>query len=396
MKRTTRILGGTVVGMLLATGAANAAVTPSRDALALAKAMAQKPSIVSSASFVDIPPNGNPAAIATTPLGGFPRSGATYAILGSGDVTRAESPNSGGDLSTENGGPIVRGARDVVTLRINLRVPANSNCLSFRSRFYSEEFPEYVGSAYNDAFIAELDKSTWDASGTTSPTIVAPDNFAKDELGRNISVNAAGIASVSAGLASGTTYDAATRALRASTPITPGAHSLYLTIFDQGDQIYDSAVFLDRLSVNNQTPCNAGLAADLSPGAPVGAIGLANGRVSVPASQLFPPSRLRINVRSYRRATGHTIRLSASVSDNFGFLVRGARFSARSVPAGLVKRVATVTATNGSTTVTLRPTARLRARGASFVNTYLCARKNRELETRGISLCRLSRFFYRP
>jgi hypothetical protein len=37
--------------------------------------------------------------------------------------------------------------------------------------------------------------------------------------------------------------------LRASTPATPGSHSLYLSIFDQGDNVYDSAVFVDRLTV---------------------------------------------------------------------------------------------------------------------------------------------------
>lgn len=395
MRRTRLILGCALIGALTVTGAANAAITPSRNALAVARSMAQSPGIVSSASFVNLPLLGNPVAIATTPLGGFPRSGSRYAILGTGDVSLAAKQNNTGAFTVANSGPVIRGARDVVSLRINLQVPKKSSCLSFRFRFYSEEFPEFVGTAYNDAFLAELDTTTWDASGSVSPTITAPDNFAKDELGRNVSVNAAGIASVSAGLASGTTYDAATRALRASTPITPGPHTLYLTTFDQGDPLYDSAVLLDRLSVDSQAPCNRGLAADLTPGAPSGAIALPKGRVSVAASQLFLPSRLRINALSYHRTTGRSYRLSGNVTDNYGFLVRGARFTVRSVPAGLVAPRASVTKTDGSTKVTLRPTARLRARGAGFVNTYVCARKNRERETRGISLCRLSHFYYR-
>lgn len=397
MTKRRTILGGAVAGLLVTAGVANAALTPSRDALAVARSMTQTPSIVSSAAFVEQPPTGNPAAISTTPLGGFPRSGSSYAILGNGDTTRAPGSNSTTDFTSNNGGMVVRGARDVITLRIDLTVPANRTCLSFRTRFYSEEFPEFVGSPFNDAFIAELDKTTWDASGTGSATIVAPDNFAKDELGRNISVNAAGVASVSAGLASGTIYDAATRVLRASVPITPGARSLYLTIFDQGDPLYDSAVFLDRLSVDNQAPCNVGLAADLSPGAPTGAIALPGGRVSVPASRLFPPSRLRINApRSAYQRVGANVRLTASVSDNFGFLVRGARVSVRSVPAGLLRPVKGATRVDGKVRVTLRPTAKLRNRGAGPVDVYLCARKDRELETRGISLCRLSQFPYRP
>ncbi len=62
-----------------------------------------------------------------------------------------------------------------------------------------------------------------------------------------ISINAAGATSMSEGEAAGTTYDGATPLLSASTPITSGAHSLYLSIFDQGDRAYDSAIFLDKL-----------------------------------------------------------------------------------------------------------------------------------------------------
>ena len=57
----------------------------------------------------------------------------------------------------------------------------------------------------------------------------------------------------------GTTYDGATRVLRASTPITPGRHRLYLSIFDQGDRIYDSAVFIDKLIIARRTRCATGV-----------------------------------------------------------------------------------------------------------------------------------------
>ena len=51
--------------------------------------------------------------------------------------------------------------------------------------------------------------------------------------------------------AAGTTYDGATPLLSASTPVTTGAHSVYFSIFDQGDRISDSAVFLDRLRLSS-------------------------------------------------------------------------------------------------------------------------------------------------
>ena len=50
--------------------------------------------------------------------------------------------------------------------------------------------------------------------------------------------------------------------LRASTKVTPGAHRLYLSMFDQGDRIYDSAVLLDNLRANRRTPCKSGLAVE--------------------------------------------------------------------------------------------------------------------------------------
>ena len=212
----------------------------------LANAMAQSPGIVTGASFVAAPPTGTPYDLQTRSLGGFPRAGSTYAILTSGDATLADTPNSSGSSGADDGGPNVRGNTDldVTILKVDLDVPFGSNCLSIDFRFLSDEFPEFVGSSFNDAFIAELDTSDWTTSGSE---ITAPNNFAFDPAHNVISINAAGAASMSADEAAGTTYDGATPLLSASTPITPGAHSLYLSIFDQGDHAYDSAIFLDRL-----------------------------------------------------------------------------------------------------------------------------------------------------
>jgi uncharacterized repeat protein (TIGR01451 family) len=55
----------------------------------------------------------------------------------------------------------------------------------------------------------------------------------------------------------------ATVLLGAATPVTVGAHSLYLSIFDQGDNALDSAVFLDNLRVASVP--NPGV--DCTPGA---------------------------------------------------------------------------------------------------------------------------------
>jgi hypothetical protein len=141
-----------------------------------------------------------------------------------------------------------------------LRVPRGANCLSFRFKFLSEEFPEWVGTEYNDAFIAELDHSpSWTASDARTPVIEAPNDFATTRDGNLISVNATRNARVTRAAARGTTFDAATGKLRASTRVRPGVHLLYLSIFDQGDRQFDSAVFVDRLTIRRAQRCRSGV-----------------------------------------------------------------------------------------------------------------------------------------
>ncbi len=232
------------------------------SATPLARAMAGDPSIVRRAVFSALPPSSKPAAVSTTRLAGFPRSGSSFAILSTGNASLADDPNNAPDSGSESRGPAIRGARDVVIMRIDLQIPRGANCLSFNFRFLSEEYPEFTGQAYNDAFIAEIDRSDWSAATTEDPTIRAPRNFAFDRDGNPIRINRAGVETMRRRNAKGTTFDGATRLLRASTPITSGRHRLYLSIFDQGDRIYDSAVFLDNLRANRRTPCTPGIAVD--------------------------------------------------------------------------------------------------------------------------------------
>jgi hypothetical protein len=153
---------------------------------------------------------------------------------------------------------VIRGTRDAVMLRVKFTVPKGKNCLSFDFKFLSEEFPEFVDTDFNDAFIAELDKTTW-SSNRGNPIVESPRNFARDSNGNPIRVNTVGNARVKRRHARGTTYDAATRTLRAQSKVTPGRHRLFLSIFDQGDRIYDSAVFLDKLKFKDRSRCKTGV-----------------------------------------------------------------------------------------------------------------------------------------
>ena len=231
------------------------------DAERIMRTIAPK-TIAPSAAFAARPPYGRVAALSSKRLAGFPRSGSKYMILSNGNATSADNKNSSGSTSQNAGGPTIRGARDVTIFRINLRVPKSANCLSFRFRFLTEEFPEFVAQEFNDGFIAELDSTTWSTNMIGSPRIDAPRNFATGEQGKLISVNGVGTTNVSKAQAKGTTYDGATRILRASSRIKPGNHTLYLSIFDQGDRQYDSSVFVDRLTLSSQASCQSGAVQD--------------------------------------------------------------------------------------------------------------------------------------
>lgn len=256
---TTALTVAALVGPIA--GPAAAAITPTSSGTTIAAAMASGSFTVGgTTAFVTTPPSGTPNAVSDTALASFPRDGSTYAILTSGDAQLADDPNNSGSSGASDGGGNIRGDTDydVSILRMDFTAPASVNCASFEFRFLSEEYPEYVGSGYNDAFIAELDPtSPWTTSGST---VTAADNFAFDANGNVISINSAGAASMSSAEATGTTYDGATPLLSASTQVSAGAHSLYLSIFDQGDSSYDSAAFVDNLELFNaaQGKCQEG------------------------------------------------------------------------------------------------------------------------------------------
>jgi hypothetical protein len=249
-------------------------VDATRTASTVAKALTRgEPTVgtglVTSAAFDTIPPASNPAATTSSlSLTDFPSDGGSFAILSTGDATKADDAPQSGFASVSAGGGNIRGNSDydVTILRLGLNVPSvppgATNCLQIDFQFLSEEFPEFKGSAYNDAFIAEIhppgaSNPTWTTSGST---INAPDNFAFDEDGNEISVNGLGETRVTEPQAAGTIFDGATAPLVASTEITAGVHTLYLSLFDQGDSIFDSAVFLDGLRTGPAGPggCESG------------------------------------------------------------------------------------------------------------------------------------------
>lgn len=203
-----------------------------------------------------------PAAVSEEPLGGFPTSPASFALLSTGDVQITDSPNDGeGEGDSLPGDPDDNGDlhgdtdEDVTVLKMGVIVPAGANCVSLDYRFLSDEFPEFVGSSYNDAFIAEIDPPGGAPAWSTAGSLIThAGDFATSPSGEPVSINGVGGVAATAEEAIGTTFDGATGRVTTKNPISPGTHTIFLSIFDQGDQIYDSVAMLDRLAFITEDP----------------------------------------------------------------------------------------------------------------------------------------------
>lgn len=199
----------------------------------------------------------DPAAAATSAVVPTALAGVAappLAMISTGNAADASLPNDVSDTTTQFD-TYVRGAWDVSIVRVDLAVPEGTNCLLFDFVFASEEQVEFRGSQFNDGFLAELDGSSWSVSGGA---IDAPDNFALDREGAMVSINSA---TFNPSSDTGTEYDGATDHLVAQAPAVPGAHSLYLSLFDASDAQYDSAVWLANLRAESRDDgvCPAGV-----------------------------------------------------------------------------------------------------------------------------------------
>ncbi|MCW5864209.1 MAG: choice-of-anchor L domain-containing protein [Anaerolineae bacterium] len=179
----------------------------------------------------------------------FPLVGTEFLIMATGLATSASAPNSSGSLTTILDGLNNQQGNDLVQLELKLSVPSGVNCASIDFAFYSEEFPEYVGSAFNDAFTAEFGGTNLSIEDSS---IVAPLNYAFDAEGNLITVNT--VSGVTEPTDS--TYDGRTPLRRAQVGVEPNDDIiLVFSIQDLGDSRWDSAVFLDNFFWSNNADC---------------------------------------------------------------------------------------------------------------------------------------------
>ncbi len=256
----TRRLGRRLVSIGVVAGLAG--VVPAVGAGARSLPMAPVvPSEVSAAldlgvgQLVSATLDGDPVmyAVRTTSSIGFPTKGGSYLALSTGDVSEIDGDDHPSTaLGLNNGAD----GHDKAALHLTLSPPSGTNCLSFTAVFASEEFPEFVGTSFNDTFTAELGSTnlTYDSSARK---VIAPNNFAFDVQNNVIDVNTVFGVTVPPN----TTIDGATPAVVATSPFVvdgSGHIELYLSVQDLGDSIYDSVVFLDQLGFRADADCAKG------------------------------------------------------------------------------------------------------------------------------------------
>jgi hypothetical protein len=231
----------------------------SRDFLTTARAMFADPAQVTAADSIPgtDPGDSDHLGIMASPPGSFasfPTNGPDFGMISTGDTDRMNDPNAEQDLSTILTGQDTNAGEDLVGLSITFNAPAGANCLNADVKLLSEEFPEFVGSQFNDFAGASLNNPA--VPTVTGADASLPGNFLFDGSSPpgELEINTSQL--VGAAEASGTTYDGATPTLLTQTAVTPGAsNTLRLWTGDLGDSIYDTTLFVDNLRVFPKEPC---------------------------------------------------------------------------------------------------------------------------------------------
>lgn len=184
---------------------------------------------------------GDPSAVSIRTVGPggsglflFPTGGDDYLLLSTGNADDIDSlPNSSGSQGTDLGASGETDDRaeiafslDVPTFQANVPVS-----LKLDFTFLSEEFPEFVGSSFND----------------TLSILINGNEIALDQAGNPMNVNNALFNGALP--TTGTFFDGRTEALTAAYNVPAGTTQLdiQISIEDQGDGIYDSAVIIDNI-----------------------------------------------------------------------------------------------------------------------------------------------------
>lgn len=165
-------------------------------------------------------------ALSDSSLAGFGTEvSPSFLILSSGIADEVTLPNTGGSQGTDIGDSGV--TDDTVMVAFSFIVPEGFSSFSFSFSFLSEEYPEFVGSSFNDFFSVTVN-GTEVLTDTNDNPISVNNDFFSDDL-----------------IPAGTFFDGQTPPLQITTEVTAGEQiDLVMSLGDVGDGIYDSAGFI--------------------------------------------------------------------------------------------------------------------------------------------------------
>jgi hypothetical protein len=238
MRYTSKLAAAAAVAI---TGASAANITPTGDANTLANALLGPGITLVSASF-----QGDPAGSGTYTDG--PLGIKNSIILTSGDALHPYGPSTEGTAQNLPGFyrcDDLSGGTSFDAAVLTLHVTLDTGYQGFYSQFVfaSDEYPDYVGSAFNDVFGIWVD-------GT---------QIAFDDSGAPITINGPFFSSgnVLTPPASGP-YGGSTPLLQSGYASNPGAHVIEIAVCDVADYIRDSAVFITLSGCDNTDNCKNG------------------------------------------------------------------------------------------------------------------------------------------
>jgi cysteine-rich repeat protein len=176
-----------------------------------------------------------------------PKRGSTFALFSTG-IAGTTAPEPGTDFPPSGTGG------DGVTLTLILQIPNGANRISFDFNFLSAEYPDYIGTQYNDTFTARLTDSGGSriiAAATVNSSFFFP-AFDSVAGGTGFDIFTEDPAGVDTDFSGGLPDAGVTGFLNATAPVASGETvTLEFQVRDLGDGILDSAVVLDNLTVTS-------------------------------------------------------------------------------------------------------------------------------------------------
>ena len=241
MKRLLGVAAILACAFALAPDASALSISPTSDAPTLTQAIVNNAGAgitVTSVSY-----SGHAEASGTFTSGPLGIGDGT--IITSGKATIALPPNNSGSAGFNQNrsghamcNPLTapHASYDANWLKITFNLAPGYDGISFKFIFGSEEYPEWVGSSYNDVFGAYLNGGQVAFDNNGNPITINGPFFS----GSNVVVAPA----------TETEYDGSTPILKTKALLQGGSsnNELYFIVCDAGDHVYDSGVFIQGLN----------------------------------------------------------------------------------------------------------------------------------------------------